>query len=546
MVKSRRILLALMLSAPVCDVTQAQSDGKLYAPLGSSADTVAPPLPREFRAVWIATVSNIDWPSRPGLPVAQQKEELLRMFDLAQRINLNAIVLQVRPGADALYKSSIEPWSYFLTGAMGRAPAGGFDPLAFAVAEAHKRGMELHAWFNPYRANHPHDKSTSIPPIHVSRAIPSAVLRYGTHRWMDPGDARVREQTIRVILDVIDRYDVDGVHMDDYFYPYPELTRRRREIPFPDDRSWAAYQRGGGTLSRGDWRRKNVDDLIRELYDRVKDAKPWVKVGLSPFGIWRPGYPTMVRGFDAYDKLYADSRLWIREGWVDYFTPQLYWRVSASAQPYAALLEWWSQQNPLGRHMWPGNFTNRASAKGRTPWPVSEVFDQIAATRTQLGSGAGNVHFSMSAFIHNTDSIVQRLEAGPYAEPALVPAMPWLSAGAPPPPQVSAQWTDRSLVLTFAPAPEQRVAEPTGTPVTGAMPSSRRSAGPRWWLVRARAGDGWRAWVVDAGSSTVGIRPAVGTLEYVSVNTVDLTGSLSAPVLVSPTARPAPSGQKPR
>ncbi len=537
MVKLYRVLLALALGAPASGAVQAQGEGKLYAPRGGTADTVAPALQREFRAVWIATVSNIDWPSKPGLPVATQKAELLRMFDVAQRINLNAIVLQVRPGADALYASDIEPWSYFLTGAMGRAPAGGFDPLQFAVAEAHKRGMELHAWFNPYRALHPHDKSTQVTSSHVSKTIPGAVKRYGTHQWMDPGDARVKEQTIRVILDVIDRYDVDGVHMDDYFYPYPERSRGK-EIPFPDAASWGAYQRGGGKLSRDDWRRKNVDDLIRELYDRVKDTKPWVKVGLSPFGIWRPGNPSVVRGFDAYDKLYADSRLWIRQGWVDYFTPQLYWKVTAPAQPYAALLEWWTQQNLMGRHMWPGNFTNRASAR-RTSWPVSEVFDQIAATRSQLQGGAGNVHFSMSAFIYSTDSLVQKLEAGPYAEPALVPASPWLSAGAPRAPQVSARWQGSALALSFD--AEQRPPASGRSPRAAAESTIRTSSAPRWWLVRARTGDGWRAWVIDARNSTVRIQPPLGSADYVTVNSVDLTGSLSAPLLVSATAGSGPS-----
>jgi uncharacterized lipoprotein YddW (UPF0748 family) len=339
-----------------------------------------------------------------------------------------------------------------------------------------------------------------------------------------------------VILDVVDRYDVDGVHMDDYFYPYPELTRRKRPIAFPDDASWSAYQRSGGTLSRDDWRRKNVDDLIRELYDRVKDKKPWVKVGLSPFGIWRPGNPSMVRGFDAYDKLYADSRLWIRQGWVDYFTPQLYWRVGAPSQPYGALLAWWSRQNLLGRHMWPGNFTNRASAKGRTPWPVSEVFEQIAETRTQLQLEAGNVHFSMSAFIYNTDSIVERLEAGPYAEPALVPASPWLSAGRPLAPRVSARWDREALTLSFD--SDQRPPESGRPPNTAAASTPRTSAAPRWWLVRARAGDGWRAWILDARNTTARIQPLVGRTDYVTVNSIDLTGSLSDPVPVSATAAP--------
>ncbi|MBL8958448.1 MAG: family 10 glycosylhydrolase, partial [Gemmatimonadetes bacterium] len=249
--------------------------GDLYAP--PTGDSIAPPLAREFRGAWLATVDNIDWPSKPGLPVAQQQAELRALFDAAERVRLNAIVFQVRPSADALYRSRLEPWSYFLTGRMGRAPQPMWDPLAFAITEAHARGMELHAWFNPYRSRHPGDRGPAAA-THVSRAAPAWNHRYGPYGWMDPGEPGVRKRTRDVILDVVRRYDVDGVHMDDYFYPYPERNRRGAEIPFPDGRSWERYRRGGGTLGRDDWRRKNVDDLIRELYDSVKAVKPWVKV----------------------------------------------------------------------------------------------------------------------------------------------------------------------------------------------------------------------------------------------------------------------------
>ncbi|MBK6459184.1 MAG: family 10 glycosylhydrolase [Gemmatimonadetes bacterium] len=370
------LVLVGVLASVVARPAVAQDDappsrGVPYAPLGGdpSADTIAPPLPREFRAVWVATVTNIDWPSRPGLPVDSQKTELLAILDLAAAVRLNAVIFQVRPGGDALYQSHLEPWSYFLTGQQGRAPQPMWDPLAFAVAEAHKRGMELHAWFNPYRAGHPRDTTGTKSPLHLSRTNPAVVHRYGPYTWMDPGEAVVRRKTIDVVVDVVRRYDVDGVHIDDYFYPYPERTRRGREIPFPDERSWRAYKAREGTLSRDDWRRQNVDQLVQELYTAIKRAKPWVKFGISPFGIWRPGYPESVRGFDAYDRLYADSRKWLNEGWVDYWTPQLYWKLGAPLQSYRDLLAWWRAENRLGRNLWPGNYTSRASARRSAPWP---------------------------------------------------------------------------------------------------------------------------------------------------------------------------------
>jgi len=481
-----------------------------------SADSIAPPLSREFRAVWVATVANIDWPSRPGLPVEEQRAELIALFDRAAELRLNAVVFQVRPAGDALYQSRLEPWSFFLTGQQGRAPQPMYDPLAFAITEAHKRGMELHAWFNPYRARHPRDTTRTASPLHLSRTNPAVVHRYGPYQWMDPGEAIVRRKTLDVVLDVVRRYDVDGVHIDDYFYPYPEL-RRGREIPFPDTRSWQAYQRREGTLSRNDWRRDNVDRLVEELHTGIKRVKPWVKFGISPFGIWRPGYPSMVRGFDAYEKLYADSRRWLNEGWVDYWTPQLYWRMSAPAQPYADLLAWWRTQNHQGRHLWPGNYSGRVSAVRNPPWPVQELLDQIQESRTQLAPNSGNVHFSWDAFRVNRDSLNERLMAGPYAAPALVPPAPWLAQGAPDPPvvvrvprprMVELEITRLGAPVVVAPPPAERprAATPPGRTPTDrtATPASTRTArDPHWWLVRARYADAWYARVVPASQRVV-------------------------------------------
>ncbi len=288
-----------------------------------------PAPPREFRAIWIATVDNMDWPSRPGLPAAEQKRELIAILDKAVDLRMNAIVLQVRPAADALYKSSIEPWSEYLTGKMGESP--GYDPLEFAVAESHKRGLELHAWINPYRARYSLTRKAS--PSHVSRSRPDWVRKYGPYLWMDPGSTDVRARTKRVVLDIVKRYDIDALHMDDYFYPYKE-TKRGKEIPFPDNSTYKRYRKGGGKLDKDDWRRRNVNLLVEELNTEIHKTKSWVRFGISPFGIWRPGYPESVRGLDQYSELYADARKWWREGWVDYLSPQLYFGANRPQQRY--------------------------------------------------------------------------------------------------------------------------------------------------------------------------------------------------------------------
>lgn len=397
--------------------------------LGSWGQSVTvPELNREFRGVWVATVDNIDYPSKPGLSTAAMRAELLAILDKCQDLGLNAVVFQVRPSADALYQSAIEPWSYYLTGEQGKGPTGGFDPLAFAIEEAHKRGIELHAWCNPYRALHPAQKGP-LHASHLAKTDPEIVKTYGTYLWMDPGERAVQERSFAVFMDLVERYDLDGLHIDDYFYPYP-VTANGAKVEFPDESSYRRYREAGGTLGRKDWRRKNVDDFIQRVYKGIKERKPTVKFGISPFGIYRPGVPEGIRaGIDQYDELYADALRWYREGWLDYWTPQLYWPIAQTPQAYPVLLDYWAGQNAKGRHYWPGNFTSRTNP-GDGNWKASEVVEQIRLTRLNKVS-TGNVHFSYKALRDNYNGIADALKKEVYGSAALVPASPWLDAGKP-------------------------------------------------------------------------------------------------------------------
>jgi uncharacterized lipoprotein YddW (UPF0748 family) len=373
-----------------------------------SSDLIPPKIDREFRGAWIAVVSNIDWPSKPGLTTEQQKAELRALIQKAADLRLNAVLFQVRPACDAVYNSTIEPWSEFLTGEMGKPPAPFFDPLHFAIQEAHARGIELHAWFNPYRAGFIASKTVS--PKHIRNTQPKLVRAYGNLFWLDPGDAAVQNHTARVILDVVRRYDIDGVHLDDYFYPYPENG------DFPDAPSWNRYRTAGGKLARSDWRRENVNKLVRRLQSEIAKEKAWVTFGISPFGIWRPGYPAQIKGFDAYERLYADARLWLAKGWVDYLAPQLYWSSGATEQSYPVLLKWWQQQSLLGRAVWPGGAVTHAKR-----WGTEEIQNQIELTRRS--TLPGYIHWNLSSLCAN-GSLQKMLVNEVYSASALVPVNP--------------------------------------------------------------------------------------------------------------------------
>ena len=311
-------------------------------------DTAAPAIEHEMRGLWIATVANIDWPSRAALSADQQRAELVDILDRAAAAGFNAIIFHVRPAADAVYQSTIEPWGAMLSGVQGTDP--GYDPLAFAVQEAHARGLELHAWINPFRAGNTVD-SARLASSHLFNTRRDLVRVYGTQLWLDPGEPAVHDHVMRVVSDIVQRYDVDAIHADDYFYPYLQTDAGGRTIDFPDS---ATYARSGSGLTRADWRRANVDRFIERLYREVHASKPTLDVGISPFGIWRPGNPPGIAGLDAYATIFADSRKWLQEGWVDYLAPQLYWSIAAPQQSFPALLDWWILQNARGRHVWPG------------------------------------------------------------------------------------------------------------------------------------------------------------------------------------------------
>jgi uncharacterized lipoprotein YddW (UPF0748 family) len=436
----RRSVLALAAALAACgQLPPTPAPTPLARPDPELAEA-APAAPREFRAAWVATVANIDWPSRPGLNAAQQQAEMRALLDQAVALKLNAIIFQIRTSADALYDSRLEPWSEYLTGTQGQPP--GYDPLALWITEAHQRGLELHAWFNPFRARQNSARSTPAA-SHLSQTRPEWVKKYGDQLWLDPGEPGAAEHTLAVFKDVLQRYDVDGIHIDDYFYPYPTPQpgsdpAARLELDFPDDPAWQRYLQTGGKLSRHDWRRNHVDELVRRLHQQILATKPWVRFGISPFGLGKPALrPEGIAGFSQYDKLYADVERWLAEGWLDYLVPQLYWPRAQKAQAFAPLLDYWHAQNPQGRHVWAGLFTSKVTDKADS-WPVEEIPGQIEAVRSAY-PGSGHAHFSMVALSQNRRGLADALKSGLYAEPALVPATPWLEAGGPAAPLVDLQ-----------------------------------------------------------------------------------------------------------
>jgi uncharacterized lipoprotein YddW (UPF0748 family) len=446
--------------------------------LAPELEALTPSAPREFRGAWVATVANLDWPSRKGLSSAQQQAEMRAILDQAVALKLNALILQIRTSADALYLSALEPWSEYLSGTQGQAPEPFYDPLALWIEEAHARGLELHAWFNPFRARQSRAPSIAAA-THLRQTHPAWVKSYGDQLWIDPGEGAAADHTLAVFMDVLRRYDVDGIHIDDYFYPYPitqgQGNDSRVEVDFPDHNAWQRYVDGGGTLPRHDWRRRNVDTLIERIHSSILETKPWVRFGISPFGLGRPELrPAGIQGFSQYHKLYADVESWLQQGWMDYLVPQLYWRMDQAAQAFTPLLDYWHAQNPHKRNIYAGLFTSKIPGPGadtKGAWPPEEITHQIAAVRTGA-PGSGHVHFSMVSLLQNRQGVADTLRTQTYATPALVPASPWLERGTPDAPLVD-----------LKPQPNGAFELILSTPHTG-KPVVR-------WAVWLRFGDQW-------------------------------------------------------
>ena len=512
--------------APLPPVAGGPGSGPAPVPYVADLNN-PPPAPREFRAAWVSTVANIDWPSRSNLSSEKQQAEALAILDRAKALNLNAIVLQVRPSADAIYPSALEPWSEFLTGVQGRAPAGGYDPLQFWISQAHARGLELHAWFNPYRAR----QATAKSPLtrnHFASTNPEAVKTYGRDLWMDPGEPAAAQRTLDVILDVVRRYDIDGVHIDDYFYPYPvgspstvgaegaaldagQGVAQKQELDFPDQPSWQRYLLTGGTLDRAHWRRQNVNTLIEALYLGIHREKSWVRFGISPFGIGRPDRrPSGIVGFSQYDKLYADAELWLNNGWLDYLSPQLYWPVAQAPQAFDVLLDYWLAQNTHARHVWPGLYTSKIDNTAKSFAP-EEIVKQIGVTRSRRGV-RGHVHFSIAALMQNRKGITDQLLAQSYQSAALSPPTPWLGSEGPAAPKASSRRDPNSVGLRLVPG--------AGKAITH-------------YAIWTRYGAEWRFAVAPAARPVLVLPDAAtGQAQVVVVSAVDRLGNESERVTV--------------
>ncbi|MGC6464274.1 MAG: glycoside hydrolase family 10 protein [Akkermansiaceae bacterium] len=443
-----------------------------------------PMVPREFRAAWVASVFNIDWPSKKGLSASGQQAELKRLLDRMDSMNMNAVIFQIRPNADALYASSVEPWSHWLTGRQGVSP--GYDPLSYCIQQAHARGIEVHAWFNPFRALPNAELPTSRS--HVTKTHPSVIKRYKTYKWMDPSNSFTQSRALGVIMDVVNRYDIDGVHIDDYFYPYPDVdSQGRAKIDFPDGKSPSQ-------------RRSAVDRFVKKMYSSVKSKKPWVRVGISPFGIWRPGVPAgTTAGIDAYHHLAADSRKWLKEGWCDYLAPQLYWRIEGP-QSYSRLLSWWRDQGR--RPVWPGIAVARVNSTADPGRPASEILNQVSLSRTVGRNYVGHVMWSMKSLMENRGGVTNGLKKSYYQVPALVPPMPWVEDKSPATPNVVARAMGRSTEVHWG-----------------------KVVGCSRYAVQARYGTQWA--MVDV---TSGLKATVkGAPDAIAVSSVDRFGNTSKP-----------------
>ncbi len=390
---------------------------------------------REFRAAWIATIGNIDWPSKQGLDASIQQQEFITIIDRLKANNMNAVIVQIRPSADALYNSPYENWSRYLSGKQGIAPSPYYDPLAFMIEECHKRCIEFHAWFNPYRALVDANKNPNTME-HVTKQHPDWFVNYGGKKYFDPGLPEVRAYFTKIVMDVVKRYDIDAVHFDDYFYPY-----RIGKIEFPDFGSYAKY--GRDFPVKDDWRRDNVNRLIESLSKAIKKEKPYVKFGISPFGVWRnakkdPEGSQTNGGQTNYDDLFADVILWQKKGWIDYLLPQLYWEIGHRAVDYNTLLSWWAAHS-YNRHMYIGHGVYKLGVDTKPCWhSLDEITSQINALR-QNNNVHGSAFYSGNAFQKDKYGLNSKMRSEWYPTPALLPVMSWMPWEALPTPELSMQ-----------------------------------------------------------------------------------------------------------
>ncbi|GAA2846690.1 glycosyl hydrolase [Actinoplanes cyaneus] len=425
------------------------------APAGTTGQCAGQPTraTRELRGMWLTTVYNLDFPSKPGLSEAQVKAEYEGWLDLAVAQNHNAIFVHVRPSGDAFWPSDYAPWSNWLTGRFdGKSP--GWDPMAFMVAEAHARGLQFHAWFNPYRGTQPAPgggvgvDAAKLAPNHPLRLHPEWRVAYpsGTtgRFYFDPGIPEARKFVEDSMLEAVQKYDVDGVHFDDFFYPYPEGSGE----DFPDAASFAKY---GAGKSKADWRRENVNTLVREMHERLAQTKPWVSFGISPFGIWRNKATdpkgSATSGLESYDTIYADTRTWVQNGWLDYIVPQLYWTIGFDKADYTTLLKWWSAlMKGTNVQLYIGMADYRVGEKG--DWSKPAMLDREMTLNRQYGV-QGEIHFSAAQVRDDKLGAVTRYRKAHYAAPALLPRLARLNATTPATPQLTAARKDASGKLIF-------------------------------------------------------------------------------------------------
>ncbi len=377
------------------------------------------PQKHEMRGVWIATVANIDWPSSRNLTTQQQRDEMRKMLDKFSENNINAIFIQIRPTADAFYPSQLEPWSNWLTGKQGKIPEPFYDPLQFIVEEAHKRCIEVHVWLNPYRVTNS-DNIDLLSPKHIYYKNKDLFVKYGGKYYFDPGLDETREFLNRVVEEIIENYDIDGIHFDDYFYPY-----KVNNEDFPDNLSFKRNPRGFLPDQKDDWRRNNVNMVIKELNRTIKSLKPWVQFGISPFGVWRNKYndprgSATQAGAQNYDDLYADILKWLNDSIIDYVVPQLYWEIGKKVADYEVLVKWWSE-NSYGRNLYIGQFVSGLELNKEKSWKTPNEITRQMRMNKMYPQVEGSVFYSAKPFLKNLQGLNDSLKKVFYAYPAICP-----------------------------------------------------------------------------------------------------------------------------